>query len=378
MGNCAHQLEKEPLRNALGHGRALRYHCIGFINIRLRRRHRRPVFHSQMRKVQPSTYDVARLANVSVSTVSRVINGQKGVHAATRSAVWAAIREIGYEVIRDESTLSGVLILSPSLRFDSPYLQQVMSGIFDEASRSPVPVMVSFVSTREAALAEVQAFSDRNGVLGVILACFPTHLAAADWLLDDPNIATVSVLMNSAASMVNVDGYNAVRRATLKLLLLGHCRIAIAIHSLAWWTQQRRLQGFLDAFKQVGLKAPDVSGYLPVTNAEVREWLDAQLRKKEPPTAIIGGTSDLSNQIFAELHRRRISIPGDLSFIGIGHARRWDEPLFDIVRQPTFDLGIEAVRALRKIVAHPGRRIVLDLPAPLVHTGSLGPPKSHE
>jgi len=328
-----------------------------------------------MKRSRPSTYDVARRANVSVSTVSRVINGQRGVHASTRSAVWAAIRELGYEVIRNESTLSGVLILSPSLRFDSPYLQQVMSGIFDEASRSAVPVMVSFVSTREAARAEVRSFSNRNGVLGVVLACFPNHLCAGDWFADDPNIATVSVLTESTGSMVNIDVYNAVRQATLKLLHLGHRRIAIAIHSLAWRSQARRLQGYLDAFKQVGLEAPDVSRYLPVPNAELRRWLDEQLRRREPPTAIIGGTSDLSQQIFVELHRRRVAIPGDLSFIGIGHARRWDEPLFDMIRQPSFDLGIETVRALRKIVAHPGRRVVVDLPAPIVHVGTVGPPK---
>jgi len=329
-----------------------------------------------MRNSRPSIYDVAKRANVSVSTVSRVINGQKGVHATTRSAVWAAIRELDYEVIRTESSLSGVLILSPSLRFDSPYWQQVMSGIFDEASRLGIPVMLSFVTSREAALAEVRAYSNRNGILGIVLACFPTDVPAGDWLLDNPNIAAVSVLMKSSGSMVNVDVYNAVRRATLKLLRMGHRRIAFAIHSLAWWSQQRRLQGFLDAFREMGLEVPDTGGCLPVSNADAGAWLDAQLRQKEPPTAIIGGTSDLSHQIFVELHRRRVAMPEDLSFVGIGHVRRWDEPLFDVIKQPTFELGIETVRTLRRIVTRPGRNIVVDLPAQIVHVGTTGPPAS--
>jgi LacI family transcriptional regulator len=145
-----------------------------------------------MSKGRPSTYDVARRAHVSVSTVSRVINGQAGVDDATRAAVWRAIRELGYEVVRKPEALAGVLVLAPTVSFSSTHWQLIVSGILDEASRLNVPVMFSSAETEEEAVAHVRNLYSRNGVLGIILACFPTHVSAADWLPTDTDTASTT------------------------------------------------------------------------------------------------------------------------------------------------------------------------------------------
>ncbi|NLN26674.1 MAG: LacI family transcriptional regulator [Firmicutes bacterium] len=326
-----------------------------------------------MSKGRPSTYDVARRAHVSVSTVSRVINGQAGVDDATRAAVWRAIRELGYEVVRKPEALAGVLVLAPTVSFSSTHWQLIVSGILDEASRLNVPVMFSSAETEEEAVAHVRNFYSRNGVLGIILACFPTHVSAADWLPTGTDTASVSLLMRAEGSRANIDNYSAVYEATVNLLQLGHRRIAIAINSLAWWAQQRRLQGYLDAHAAFGLAPCEEPRTVP--NRYAKKWLEERLSASEPPTAIVAATSDLSFQLFAELHRLDVRIPEELSFVGIGHVRPWVEPLFDSILLPTFDLGVEAVRALRTVVTYPGREVVTELPAQLVRVGSVGPPR---
>lgn len=326
-----------------------------------------------MSKGRPSTYDVAKRAHVSVSTVSRVINGQAGVDDGTRAAVWRAIRELGYEVVRKPEALAGVLVLAPTVSFNSTHWQLVVSGILDEASRLSVPVMFSSAANRDEALVQVQNFASRDGVLGIILACFPTHVSAADWLPIDLETASVSLLMQAEGSRAGIDTYRAMYKATHNLLQLGHRRIAIAINSLAWWPQQQRLQGYLDAHAALGLTPPCEPR--PVPNRQAKEWLEAQLAADEPPSAVIGATSELAFQLFAELHRLNVRIPEQLSFVGIGHNRPWVEPLFDMILQPTFDLGVEAVRTLQTVVMHPGRQVVTQLPAQIVRVGSVGPPR---
>lgn len=326
-----------------------------------------------MRRGRPSTYDVARRAHVSVSTVSRVINGQAGVDDATRAEVWRAIRELGYEVVRKPEALARILVLAPTVSFNSTHWQLVVSGILDEASRLSVPVMFSSAETQEEAMAHVQSFSGRDGVLGIILACFPMHVSAADWLPIHLETAAVSVLMQAEGSRATIDSYSAVYKVTLNLLQLGHRRIALAINSLGWWAQKQRLQGYLDAYAALGLTPP----YEPQTvpNREAKAWLEAQLTASEPPTAIVGATSELAFQLFTELHRMHVRIPEQLAFVGIGHVRPWVEPLFDTILQPTFDLGVEAVRTLQKVVMQPGQEVVTQLPAQIVRVGSVGPPR---
>lgn len=325
-----------------------------------------------MRKAGPSTYDIAKRAHVSVSTVSRVINGQMGVEEKTRAAVWRAIRELGYEVVRKPEALSGVLVLAPTVSFNSTHWQLIVSGILDEASRLHVPVMFSSAASREEAMAQVQAFSNRDGVLGVILACFPTDVSASDWLPVDLETASVSVLMRSDGNRANIDSYDSVYKITLNLLQLGHRRIAIAINSLRWWAQEQRLRGYLDAHRDMGVDVP--YDPRPVHNADAKEWVEAHLASTERPTAIIGATSELSFQVYTELHRLKVRIPDELSFVGMGHVRPWVEPLFDTVLQPTFDLGVAAVRALRTIVVHPDRQVVTKLSTKVVRVGSVGVP----
>lgn len=327
-----------------------------------------------MRKSRPSTYDVAKQAHVSVSTVSRVINGHKGVDERTRSAVWAAINGLGYEVVRKSDVLTGILVLAPSASFSSTYWQLVMSGILEEASRIAIPVMFSSVADRITAQQQIRSFATRDGILGVVCACFPADISADGWIPDDPDIVSVSILMQGSGHSVNIDMYQASFQITRKLIKLGHRRTAMAVNSIRWWAQSQRLHGYLDALRAVHAQAPSHDAFQTVPVDQAKVWLEQQLADPAPPTAIIGGTSELSRLLFAELHRLKVKIPQELSFVGVGHVRAWDEPLFDTVTQPTFELGVEAVRALRHVATRPDGLVTRSLEAPLVRVGTLGPP----
>jgi len=327
-----------------------------------------------MRPERPSLGDVAKHANVSVSTASRVINGRSGVDWATRSAVWDAVRTLGYEVVRTPDVLSGVLVVAPWVSFGNTYWQLVVSGILDEASRSSLPVTFSSAATAEEAKREIRSLMSRDGVLGVILACFPTHVPAADWLPQEPEAVAVSVLMKHDGNTVDIDTYRAVYEVTRRLCELGHERIAFAINSGRWWSPQQRIKGFQDAVAKHG-SGNETGAVQWVSLDRVGEWLPTLFEGPDRPTAIVGGTTELSRLIFAELGRMGVQVPKELSFAGVGHIRPWDETPFDAVLQPSFELGAAAVRALRSIVARPDRTVRERLAAQVVLVGTTSPPR---
>lgn len=322
---------------------------------------------------QPSVRKIAELAHVSVATVSRVINGQKGVDEATRALVWRTIREVGYDVVRHPDVLSGVLVFAPMANFlDNTYWRLVVSGILHEASLLSLPVLFSSAMTQSEARAEIRSMLSREGVPGVILVGFPMQASIGDWIPPHQDVASVSVLMDAPGHVINVDGRRAFYEATRRLIAMGHKRIAMTTNGLAYLAPYERLEGYLIACEEAGVE-PFVARIAPPMKAGA--WLRSTLHSPEPPTAIIGGTSSLSKHLFAELISLKLDLPRELSFIGLGHGSAVEEPLYDRIDQPTFDLGTQAVRTLRQVVARPGRPAskVL-LPTETTFIGTTGPP----
>lgn len=324
---------------------------------------------------QPGVRKIAELAHVSVATVSRVINGQSGVDEATRALVWKTIQEVGYDVVRHPDVLSGILVFAPMANFlDNSYWRLLMSGILHEASLLSLPVMFSSAMTQSQARAEIRSMSSREGVLGVIFVGSPIKSSVSEWVPPHLGVASVSVLMDAPGHVVNADTGSACYEATRRLISLGHRRIVMVTNGLAYLAPSQRVEGYVTACEEAGVESVVVRIAPPVKAAA---WLRAVLDATDPPTAVIGGTSSLSKHLFTEMITLKLDLPQDLSFVGIGHGTAVEEPMFDRIDQPTFDLGIHAVRTLRKVVARPGRSAsTVLLPAETTLIGTTGPPPS--
>lgn len=320
---------------------------------------------------KPSTiYEVARRAHVSISTVSRVINGYTGVEERTRERVWEAIRELDYPVLRRPQAVAHILVWAPKVSFATAQWRFITSGILDEASRWSIPVM--FSNTRDAAEVRtmINTLARRDGVIGVIRACFPLGMEVDGSLLDDPRVVSVSVLINHTGHTVGVDTCALVMQLTQTLHRLGHRRVSLVINALDYWPVHRRLEGYTAACRACGI-TPDVANVAPSSDAP--KWLHGALAGPDPPTALIGGTTELAKQLWAEITRRQIKVPEELSFVGIGHRTPFEAPLFDTILQPTFEMGVEAVRTLLRVAVAPeGETVVKMLPAQFVKVGAVG------
>ncbi|MEO6217793.1 MAG: LacI family DNA-binding transcriptional regulator, partial [Sphingomonas sp.] len=100
---------------------------------------------TRRRRSAPTIRDVARMANVSSMTVSRVINGEANVRAATRDVVNAAISALSYAPNSAARSLAGAGQDRIGLLYSNPsaaYLSEFLVGSLDQASRSDVQLII--------------------------------------------------------------------------------------------------------------------------------------------------------------------------------------------------------------------------------------------
>lgn len=181
---------------------------------------------------KPNIQDVARLADVSIATVSRVINNQGGVRKVTEERILKAIEELGYirnaaarTMKRKETNTIGVIV--PDIK--NPFFPLVMAGIEQKAREKDYFTILS--STNESPIIEekiVKNFIER-GVDGVIITTANEdgeHLN----LLQEQNIPIVAVdrsIRSFDVDTVLVDNVKGSYQAVQHLILQGNRKIAI-------------------------------------------------------------------------------------------------------------------------------------------------------
>jgi LacI family transcriptional regulator len=289
----------------------------------------------------PTILDVARHAGVSRMTVSRVINGEGNVKAATRRLVDASIRALNYAPNPAARTLAagGILRIGLLSRIPSAaYLGEFLIGALDRCSLINAQLIVR-KHPRGASEDEAFRLLMTARLDGVIL---PPPLADTPRLIQRLRAAGMAVVATGAARVaptlatIGIDDRGAAREMTRHLVKLGHRRIAFITGLPNHASSGLRLDGYRDALAEAGLEA-----------TEHLLALDA------PPTAIFASNDDMAAAAVAAAHRHRLDVPGDLSVCGFDDTpvatTIWPE--LTTIRQPVAAMADGAVTMLARIIA---------------------------
>ncbi|MDO7833535.1 LacI family DNA-binding transcriptional regulator [Sphingobium sp. HBC34] len=310
---------------------------------------------SRRQRNAPTINDVAREAGVSPMTVSRVINGEQVVRAATREKVQAAITALNYApsaaartLAGGEETRIGLLYSNPS----SSYLSEFLVGSLDQASRSGVDLVVEKWDDEETSIEAVVAHLQRGRIDGVILPPPLCDLAALVDALDRAGIPAVAVATGRAPSdlaAVSIDDRHAAYEMTRHLIALGHDRIGFIKGNPNQSASAKRFEGYVAALTEAGLPMRDelvAQGYFTY-----RSGLDAAehiLALADPPTAIFASNDDMAAATVAIAHRSGLDVPGDLTVCGFDDTSLattiWPE--LTTIRQPINAMARAAVEVL--------------------------------
>ncbi|MGE0797251.1 MAG: LacI family DNA-binding transcriptional regulator [Lautropia sp.] len=334
---------------------------------------------------KPTIMDVARLANVAVGTVSRVINGQPNVRDDKRRRVAAAIAELGYtpdivaRSMRSNRTMTFACVMRD---FTVPVLAMFVDAMQREVDAFGFSLLVasSYHDLRRE-MALLQSFRQRR-IDGLVIA---TSSETDPLLLEtlaqmDFPLVLIDRELPAQADAVCVNHAEGTGQAVHYLLDIGHRRVALISGEPHVHPTTSRLDGFASALQARGMEfRPDMvrlgsfgtdAGY-----AEARRLLDGP----ERPTAVIAGGTALLPGVIRATRELGLQIPRDVSVIAGADSdvAQLAAPPFTVVRWSHDRLGKEAGRFLIERRAHPGlppQRMSVD--AELVVRGSCAPPQA--
>lgn len=299
--------------------------------------------------------DVARRANVSPMTVSRVINGDKNVRPATREAVLEAVRELRYAPNVAAKSLASAEQPRIGLPYANPsaaYLSEFLLAILDEMSRAGAQlVLVRCEAGDTGAEREAVRSLLQGQVSGVLVTAPLSDSAALRAEIEKAGVPAVIVgaaRYHGALSSVRIDDHKAAYDMTRKILELGHRRIGFIAGHPNQTASAARQAGFEAALKEL---APNAHASIAQGFFTYQSGLAAaeRLLGQEPrPTAIFASNDDMAAAVVSVAHRRGLDVPHDVTVVGFDDTAiattLWPE--LTTVRQPIGELAVEAVKLL--------------------------------
>jgi LacI family transcriptional regulator len=304
--------------------------------------------------------EIAEMAHVSRSTVSRVINGHPNVSEEVKERVWKIVREVGYQphaaarsLATNRSNILALIIPEPVAKiFTDPFFPVLIKGMADACNDHRYNLMLSLFTDRE--MQEEQHLRVlRSGTLdGAVIASTTLDDPLVPRLLED-NVPFVMVgsYPDDRVSYVDVDNVHGGQMAVEHLLRLGHRRVATITGPLNMKASLDRLEGYKRALRNRGLPIEDSL----VAEGDFTEQGGYSAMKsllKESPTAVFVASDTMAFGAARAIRDSGLSIPQDVAVVGFDDlpVSSVMNPPLTTIRQPIERLGYMATEVLVDIM----------------------------
>lgn len=303
----------------------------------------------------PSSWDIAREANVSQSTVSRVINNNPRISEATRQRVKKAMETLGYSpnaaartLITGRSNLLGLVVSN----ITNPFYPEVIEAVVSTAAEYDYNVILcNTQESRELQTAYLELLIEHQ-VDGAILT---SSLLDSQQLLDEVGFGRIPVVMvnrsvhGAPVDTVRLDNDAAGRIVAKHLLQLGHRNLAFVGGLAETSTDSLRLEGFRAALADADVDLPDkhvVHGAF--TEASGYTLAQQLLGLPHPPTALFCADDLIALGAMNAILDAGLRIPEDVAVVGVDDvpAASLRQVGLSTIRQPAGDMGSRAVKLL--------------------------------
>lgn len=323
--------------------------------------------------------DVARHADVSVPTVSKVINGRWGVSDATAARVRAVIDELGYASSLGASSLrsrtTGVLaVLVTEIE---PFSAELLKGISRALASTSYELLIYVGGSNRSEPGWERRYVARLGgtVADGAIIVTPT---VSDFAAQVPIVAVDPHAGANTVPSVGSDNEGGVWTATSYLLSLGHTRIVFLGGRTDLESARARERGFRSAMADAGVPVDEslvlVGGYRPETSVGP---LHEVLERPDPPTAIFGANDQSALEAIRVAHELGLQVPTDLSVIGFDNIPEsaLSSPPLTTVAQALYEMGEIAVRTLIGLIDGGTPASTVTLPTVLTVRQSCSAPR---
>lgn len=313
--------------------------------------------------------DIAKLAGVSRSTVSRVINNYSNVPEETREKVMKIIEQYSYEpntsarvLAGKEMNTIGLFIVSiadgesSNRIYQNNYFAPFVEAVVDNANRLGYYVLIHTVYSQDDYLKVKQAFSQKRIDGGILVGTQQNIELVRDLVnlkspvvLIDYDIAEIMEhrLDHNNLAVINSKDYDGTAEAVRYLISLGHTEIGMIKGRMNTFSGKERYAAFVDTLIENGLELREefmLEGEFIKQHAydEMRRLLAG----KHVPTAFFSANDDMAIAAMEAIKERGLRVPEDISLIGFDDVPVASQlvPSLTSVRIPIYEMSREAVQ----------------------------------
>lgn len=299
--------------------------------------------------------DISRQLGISVSTVSKALNGYEDVSPQTRERVREAVQALGYQPtasarnLRRGRTDKIGFVFNNSLTYISDYFAEIIVGA-TAAAESQGNNIVLYTNEGDSPKSLLNLVQARE-VDGFILVWNHVPQTMIEMLItaDVPFVVLGRRVRHPKASFIAPDNYNGAKALMSHLIGLGHQRIGFTTRPSMGLTNEDRYQAYKDSLAEAGI--PFRSDYVVETKIEPLSGYYAMnqlLDLPEPPTAVFAFHDFVAIDAQRAILERNLQIPQDIALAGFDGLRTslLTSPPITTVSQPLNEIGQETVFTL--------------------------------
>jgi LacI family transcriptional regulator len=307
--------------------------------------------------VMVTIYDIAKKANVSPMTVSRVINNSPSIKEATRLKVEEAIRELDYVPNKQARSLTSketrlVSLVIPDI--SNPFFTNIARGAEDKALQLGYQLILGNTDENQEKEARYINMLMSSGVDGVLIVPAGDGSAANLKKLIKRRIPFVYVdrtVEAVPADSVAGDNLQTTRQLVNHLIGLGHKKIAFINGPAALSNARERAHAFLDTLRLSGIEpnpAYMIETHFKQDNFDEIITKLVSLKQKERPTAILAANNFIGVNTLRALRALQLRVPEDMAVTCFDDPDIIPDynPFLTVAKQPAYDMGFLGMQLL--------------------------------
>jgi len=332
-----------------------------------------------------SIYNIAKAADVSIATVSRVLNNRHEVSPEARARVQQTLQEFQFKPSANGQRKGSIGIVVPewpgciSL---SLYDTRIIEGIASHALSNDMDCTLIFHVNEQGGLADT--IRKRSCLAAVLLR--PFELAESE-LVELAKSGMSIVLANLRTDFpelgyIDCDSFEAGQKLGAYIAGLGHRRVAFLQDLPEAPNHRSREDGFFEAFEKHGGRREQCEIIQTIASRDSAScgFLQAEKALSEHPdlTAIVSTNDEMAYGVLQSCAKRGLRVPEDISVAGFDNypLSAHSVPPLTTVEQPLFEIGKMAAEAAAMCIkSGPIKPIRAILPVELVVRASTGPRK---